>query len=104
MRLSALTLLLITSLVLGLSLAIPAEDDPDTSYDESEEVPYDVSPGPSIEALTQSVSSPQAPLEPGSLTQSGSIANSKEVRADKEKSPARSISESPTILGHSLRC
>jgi hypothetical protein len=104
MRLSALTLLLVAALVCGLSLAIPAEDDPDTSYDESEELPYDVTPAPLIEVLAQSASSPQASLEPGSLLQLGCITNSKEVRADEQKFQAPLISGSPTILGHSLRC
>ena len=104
MRLSVLTLLLIAALVCGLSLAIPAEDDPDTSYDESEELPYDVTPAPLIEVLAQCASLLQASLEPGSLLQFGCITNSKEVRADKEKFQASPISGSPTILGHSLRC
>jgi hypothetical protein len=62
MRLSVLTLFLVPVLVCGLSLAIPAEDDPDTSYDESEELPYDVTSVPVIEVLAQSGSSLQASL------------------------------------------
>lgn len=104
MRLSVLTLLLIVASVCGLSLATPAEDDPDTPYDESEELPYDVAPVPVIEVLAQSASSLQASLEPGSLLQFGCITNSKGVRADEEKSQAPPISGSPTILCHSLRC
>ncbi len=38
---SLLTLLLIAVFILGLSLAIPAEGDSDTRYDESEQLPYE---------------------------------------------------------------
>ena len=104
MRLSVLTLLLIAALVCGLSLAIPAKDDPDTSYDESEELPYDVTPAPLIEVLAQCASSHQPSITPGPLLQFACITNSKEVRADEEKFQTPPISGSPTILGHSLRC
>ena len=42
MKGSVLTLLLLAALVLGLSFAIQAEDDPETAYDESESLPCEV--------------------------------------------------------------
>lgn len=59
MKVSVLTLLLIAALFLGLSLAIRAEDEPNTSYDESEARLYDISLVSSIEVLAQ----PAPPLQ-----------------------------------------
>jgi hypothetical protein len=44
MRKSWLILLYFVVLVLGLSLAVPAEDLPETAYDESEAAPYEITP------------------------------------------------------------
>jgi len=100
---SILTLPLMLVLLFGISLAIPALDDPDTPYDESEELPYDITPTPSIEVLAQSARPLRASLGLASPLQFGSITQSEEARTNTDKLQAPSISESPTILGHSLR-
>jgi hypothetical protein len=62
-RCSVLVLLvLFVLLAFGASLAVPAEDIPETPYDESESVPYQVTPLFSIVALLVASRTTQAPL------------------------------------------
>jgi hypothetical protein len=48
MRRVQFTIILLVSLTVGLSLAVPPEDVPETVYDESETLPYKSSPRVSI--------------------------------------------------------
>jgi len=55
-------LVLFVLLAFGASLAVPAEDIPETPYDESESVPYQGTPLSSIVALPVASRTTQAPL------------------------------------------
>jgi hypothetical protein len=98
---SAFVLLLL--LVFGVSLAVPAEDVPETPYDESETLPYEGTPLFSIvvpqasDRMARAKTSCRPQLRFNSLT--------KRCRRRPENN-ARShrVPVSPTILNHSLRC
>ena len=104
MKVPVLTLLLLAALVITSSLTIPAEDDPDTPYDESEELPCEGTPAPRIEWLAHPAQSRQTALEPAPLFQWGFITKSEEVPSDKKEYQVPSTSDSLTILVHSFRC
>ena len=92
-------------LTLGVSLGLPAEDVLDTVYDESETLPLErtpLFPGAGVKVLT---CTPQPPLKSGPSFHLGSLAGRCCERGLKEKaSSVHPISDSLTILDHSLRC
>lgn len=65
MRRASSILVLFVLLAFGLSLAVPAEDVPETGYDESEEAPYENTPLISIVLLR--LSAPPIEVLPSSL-------------------------------------
>jgi hypothetical protein len=104
MKVCAPTLLLLAVSLFGLSLPIPAEDDPNTSYDESEQLPYEGAPLVFSEALRQTGAELQVPTKSQSLFQLGFPTRRDKVSPMRRDSSAGPLSESLTILDHSLRC
>jgi len=98
---SALVLLLL--LVFGVCLAVPAEDVPETAYDESEALQYEGTPLFSIPVPQTSSSIGKADLGRGSRFHS--IFLTKRCNGRRENN-ARShcVPVSLAILNHSLRC
>ena len=101
MRESLLTLLLLAAF--GLSFAIPVEDDPETPYQESEQLPYECTPLFSIE-VQESARAPGALLKSSCYFQLGSQIRCDDIYAGQRERSVQLISDSITILGHSLRC
>jgi hypothetical protein len=91
-------------LTLGVSLSLPAEDVLDAIYDESEALPYEGASSFSIVLPKVAAQTPQPtrksdfPFHPGSLTRR------RERPAERRAWSAHPISDSLTILDHSLRC
>jgi len=87
--------------VLGLSLLVPAEDVAETAYDESEAMPYEITPnlslavlrGPEVPALCRCASRP---------SRSGLVRST--LRSAHKKDSSARIFHSLTILDHSFRC
>ena len=102
MRTSRCLLVLLVALAFGLSFAIPAEDMPETAYDESEALPYEATPLFSIvlqeSARTQSVLTSASPLHFSPLLRRA------EIQAEWSERAEPQLSVSVTILDHSLRC
>jgi hypothetical protein len=103
MKESFFTLLLLAGLVFGLSFAIPVEDDPKTPYDESEQLPYESTPLFSI-GVQESARAPEAFLKSSCYFQLGSLTRCDDIYAGQKEPSVQPISDSLTILGHSLRC
>ena len=93
----------LVSLTLGLSLDVPMEDLSDTVFDESETLPYESTP---LFRITVQVSSriPQPVLKLGSPFHLGSLTRRCERRPEHRSWSAHPVSDSLTILDHSLRC
>jgi hypothetical protein len=94
---------LLVALVLGLSFAVPAEDVPDTAYDESEALPYE-----SIPVFSSAVRQVTAwTLRCGAQFSFpfylGSLTRGYKVRAEQSEWSAPAISGSLIILDHCLR-
>jgi hypothetical protein len=93
---------LLAAFFLTLSFAVPAEDLPETTYDESEPLPYEMTPplsgdlvqvpAPILQVVT---------ILPGDLFSAARYALG---RADCRELAAHPISDSLIILDHSLRC
>ena len=95
---SALVLLLL--LVLGVSLSVPAEDVPETPYDESETLPSEGTPLFSI-AAPEAVAGSTVALGPLSVN---TVARRCESYWEHQARLTRPILDPPTILNCSLRC
>jgi hypothetical protein len=104
MKVSLLALLLLAALVFGLSLAIPAEDNAETPYDESEELPYDCAPPFSIGVVLESARAPQALSQPGSLGQLGSFNETDKKRTEQLDQAGHATFDSFIFLISPLRC
>ena len=98
MRRRCSILVLCVLLGFGVPLADPAEDVPETAYDESEGLPYEVIP------LLSIVSRPVAARTPQPMLKSGSLSRRYEGRAEHRAWSAHPASNSLPILNHSLRC
>jgi hypothetical protein len=98
MRRPCSILLLCVLLGFGAGLSVPAEDVPETAYDESQRLPYEVIP------LLSSVSRPAAARTLQPMLKSGSLSGHCEGRAEHRAWSAHPASNSLTILDHSLRC
>jgi hypothetical protein len=96
-------LLVFVALVLSVSFAVPAEDVPETAYDESESLPCESTPVVSA-AVPETV--PEAPcLRPrASWLRLDSLRRPGAPHLENRKSWADPISASLIILDHSLRC
>ncbi|MBZ5571542.1 MAG: hypothetical protein LAO09_06670 [Acidobacteriia bacterium] len=99
---SAIVFLVI--LTMGLSLAVLPEDAAETAFDESEALPYESTPLFSSYVWQESRRATQSVLESGFLFQSGSLTRANEIRVGQRKQSLHPISDSLTILDHSLRC
>ncbi len=60
MRESRFVLILFVLLSFGVSLVVPAEDDPETPYDESQELPFEVPPAYSTVVLLEAAGTTKA--------------------------------------------
>jgi hypothetical protein len=96
-----LNLLLLGVLVFGLSLAVQAEDVPETPYDESEELPYENTPRVSVEMLLEPARTLQ---ESDSSVESSPPIRPDETQVEQAEQTAPSNSNSLTILNHCFRC
>jgi len=95
-------LVVLATLALCLSFAVPAEDDPETPYDESESLPYEMTPLPSGDIVQGPAPAPQ--LVP--IGRSDSLTTPRHAlgRAGCRKLAAHRTSDSLVILDRSLRC
>jgi len=98
---SAFALLLL--LGLGISLAVPAEDVPETAYDESEALPYECTPLFSIVAQQASDRTTKAELRSGPLFCCNS-STKRGQRPREDSTRSHGVPVSLTILNHFLRC
>jgi hypothetical protein len=96
-------LVLLVALVLSMSFAVPAEDVPETAYDESEALPYESTPVISIAAPKNAVET-SAVRPRASRLRFGSLKKSDRQKLDLRIGWAYPTSDSVAILEHSLRC
>jgi hypothetical protein len=102
MRRASSILVLFVLLAFGASLAVPAEDVPETAYDESESLPYEMTPPLSGDLAQESAPTFQVvPIAPSDLF---STPRQALVRAGCRELAAHPISDSLIILDHTLRC
>jgi hypothetical protein len=95
--------LLCVAVVLGLSSVVPAEDLPETAYDESESLPYTSAP-----VFSTAVPSAVVPVPVRRLLVArsglGSLRNLCTLRFEQGRGCRYPICDSLTILDHTLRC
>ena len=103
MRRRCYILVLFVLLVFGVSLAVPAEDVPETAYDESESLPCESTSVFSI-AVPKTVAQAPAVRIRVPLFRLGSLRRFGTQRLDHRTGSPYPISDSLTILDHSLRC
>lgn len=95
-------IVLLVALVLSVSFAVPAEDAPETPYDESESLPYEMSPPLSGDLVQETAATLQVvPIVPSSLFSTPKHALG---LAGYKGLAAHHILDSLIILDHSLRC
>ncbi len=102
MRVLRSALVLLATFALNLSFAVPTEDVPETPYDESELLPYEMTPPLPVTLVKESVPALQVvPMVPSHLfsTPRRGVdgAGCRELRA-------HHTSDSLVILDHKLRC
>lgn len=95
-------LVLFVALVLYISLASPAEDLPETAYDESEVLPYECTPLFSGVAMQQYARAPQSAPE-SSHTYLALLGSNFELCPSHRGQP-HLLFDYLTILNHALRC
>ena len=95
-------LVLFLAVVLPLSSAIPAEDMPETAYDESEEIPYERTSFFSSEVLLEDVTALQS--APALCMPGASFSTQASERFAREVPHVRVAAVSPSLLDHALRC
>jgi hypothetical protein len=95
--------IVIVALVLGASFAIPAEDVPETAYDESESLPCERTPVFSI-TVSESVAEAPAAQICRFRIRCNSLRGSGAKRLERRTGWAYPICGSLTILDHSFRC
>ena len=103
MRRPCSILVLCVLLGFGVSLAVPAEDLPETAYDESEALPYEGTPVFSFVVPQASARIAKAELSCDSLLRFNSLTKRCQRRRENNAGWHR-VSDSLTILNHSLRC
>ena len=96
------TLVLFIALFLSVSFAVPAEDIPETAYDESESLPYE-------NTSLFSITVPEAVAEAPAVRTRVALLHLNSLRLGTQRLDHRTgspypISDSLTILDHSLRC
>jgi len=93
---------LLAALALSLSFAVPAEDLPETAYDESESLPYEMTLPQSFDRVQESA--PTFQVVPIAQSDLFSTPRQALVRAGCGELAAHPISDSLIILDHTLRC
>jgi len=102
MRVLRSALVVLATFALSLSFAVPAEDLPETAYDESESLPYEMTPPLSGDLVQESASSLQVvPIAPRDLFSAPKQALG---RVECRELAARHICDWLVILDHTLRC
>jgi hypothetical protein len=96
-------LVVLAAFALSLSFAVPAEDVPETPYDESEALPYESTPPFSV-MLQESARVLQSMLTPTFPFCFHPTARRDEILTEQSARIPHPISDSVTILNHSLRC
>jgi hypothetical protein len=102
MRVLRSALVLLATFALNVSFAIPAEDVPETAYDESESLPYEMAPLFSADLVQES--SPILQFVPTGLGELVSAPRHALGLAEWRELAAHHISGSLIILDHTLRC
>lgn len=102
MRRPCFVLILFALLGFGMSLAVPAEDVPETAYDESESLPYEMTLPQSFDRMQESA--PTFQVVPIAQSDLFSTPRQALVRAGCGELAAHPISDSLIILDHTLRC
>ena len=93
-------LALLAAITLGLSLAIPGVDAPETSYDESESLPYENTP-----AFTEVALLSVSPMALSRILAPLSVLTSSHLTTLSFQRPEHPLQNTaPEILTHSLRC
>jgi hypothetical protein len=100
MRRPCFLLILFVLLGFGLSLAVPAEDVPETAYDESEGLPYQSTPVVSI--VVPDTVAPAPAVRP--RVSRFRLGSPRAQNLGHVTCRAYSVSASITILDHSFRC
>lgn len=103
MRKPRFALILFELLGFGVFLAVPAEDVPETAYDESQSLPYESTPLFSI-MLQESARALQSALTLAFQLHFHPTARGDEILAEQSVRTQRPVSDFVTILDHSLRC
>jgi hypothetical protein len=102
MRVLRSALVLLATFAVSLPFAVPAEDVPETAYDESESLPYEMTPLLSAELVQESAPTLRVvPIAPSDLF---STPRQALARAGCRELAAHPISDSLIILDHTLRC
>jgi hypothetical protein len=94
---------LLVALVLSVSFAVPAEDVPETAYDESESLPCESTPVVSI-AAPKAVGEAPAVRAGASQFLRTSLRRLEVRRSDRQAGLSCTVSHSLIILDHSFRC
>jgi hypothetical protein len=103
MRVLHSLLVLLAAFALSLSFAVPANDVPESPYDESEALPYEAAPLFSI-MLQESARALQSVLTLALPIHFDPTARRNETLAEQLARTPHPICGSVTILDHSLRC
>jgi len=102
MRRASFIVVLFVLLAFGVSLAAPAEDVPETAYDESEALPYEGTP------LFSSAAPKTAAAAPTVLTVASPRCSDPAAGCEPYQKPragaGHTVSDSLTVLNCSLRC
>jgi len=101
MRVLRSALVLLATFSLGLSLALPAQDFPETAYDESESLPYEMPPRLSVDLVQEPAAFQIVPIVFADLFSTRERASG---RAVLRETAAHFFFESLIIRDHSLRC
>jgi len=96
-------LVVVAAFAVTLSFAVPAEDIPETPYDESEALPYESTLSFSV-ILEESAQAQQSVPTFVSLPRVNPTPTRDEIPAAQSGPTPRPISSSVTILDHALRC
>jgi hypothetical protein len=103
MRKPRFALALLLLLGLGASQAVPAEDLPETAYDESETLPYERTPPLSITVTQSPERTAKVELRSGYLLRFNSAMKRCQLRRE-ETARSHRVPDYLAILNHSLRC
>lgn len=103
MRKAWFAVILFVLLGFGVSLAVPAEDVPETPYDESETLPFEGAPLFSIVVPQASAQRAKGELSCSFLLRLNALTKWHQRRRE-NKADSHCVPNSLTILNHSFRC